>query len=153
MSKRERLMFRVEKGAFVPADSYTLNRLRERGYRIGDILAGEFTKPRNPGFWGLAHRLGEFCISSIDAFTGLKAHDALKKIQIDGGIECEITHTDIPGVGVLVSKKPRSLSFESMDQGEFYEVMRAMSRHIADKYFPHMSAEAIERMAGCMVEE
>lgn len=153
MSKRERLMFRVAKGALIPADAYTLNRLRERGYRIGDLLAGELAKPRNPNFWRLAHQLGEFCVSSIDDFTGLKAHGALKKIQIDGEIECEITHTEIPGIGVFVSKKPRSLSFESMEQGEFYEVMRSMSRHIADKYFPHMTAEAIAEMSGCMVEE
>ena len=83
----------------------------------------------------------------IDAFNGLNAHQAIKKIQADAGLECDVTHTDIPGLGVLVSKQPRSLSFESMEQGQFYEFTRAACRHIASTYWPHLTAEQVQEMA------
>ena len=147
MSKRERILLRVERGALVPADAHSQQRLRERGYRVGDVLAAELANPRSPGFWRLAHRIGTLCTQSIDAFNGLNVHQAIKKIQADAGLECDVTHTDIPGLGVLVSKQPRSLFFESMEQGQFYEFTRAACMHIASTYWPHLTAEAVQEMA------
>lgn len=147
MSKRERILLRVERGALVPADAHSQQRLREKGYRVGDILAAELIKPRHPGFWRLAHRIGALCVESIDAFHGLTAHQAIKKLQFDAGIGCDITETEIPGVGVLVSRQPRSLAFESLDQGEFFELMKSLCRHIAETYWPHLSAEQVQEMA------
>ena len=153
MSKRERILLRVERGALVPADAHSQQRLREKGYKVGDVLAAELVKPRSPGFWRLAHRIGTLCVESIEAFHGLNAHQAIKKIQADAGLECDVTHTDIPGLGVLVSKQPRSLSFESMEQGQFYEFTRAACRHIAETYWPHLSAEQVQEMAESFIEE
>lgn len=153
MSKRERILLRVERGALVPADAHSQQRLREKGYRVGDILAAELIKPRHPGFWRLAHRIGALCVESIDALQGLTAHQAIKKLQFDAGIGCDITETEIPGVGVLVSRQPRSLAFENMEQGEFYELMKGLCRHIAETYWPHMTAEQVQEMAESFVEE
>ena len=153
MSKRERILLRVERGALVPADAHSQQRLRERGYRVGDVLAAELVKPRSPGFWRLAHRIGMLCTQSIDAFHGLTAHQAIKKVQVDAGLECDVTHTEIPGLGVLVSRQPRSLSFESMEQGQFYEFTRAACRHIASTYWPHLTPEQVQEMAEAFVEE
>ena len=153
MSKRERILLRVERGALVPADAHSQQRLRERGYRVGDVLAAELVKPRSPGFWRLAHRIGTLCVESIDAFQGLTAHQAIKKLQFDAGIGCDITETEIPGLGTLVSRQPRSLAFESMEQGEFFELMQSLCRHIAETYWPHMTAEQVQEMAESFVEE
>lgn len=153
MSKRERILLRVERGALVPADAHSQQRLRERGYRVGDVLAAELVKPRSPGFWRLAHRIGTLCTQSIDAFHGLTAHQAIKKIQIDAGLECDVTHTEIPGLGTLVSKQPRSLSFESMEQGAFYEFTRAACGHIASTYWPHLTADAVQEMADAFPDD
>lgn len=150
---RERLMFRVERGALVPADTYTQSRLREKGYRVGDLLAAELTKPRSPGFWRLAHRIGTLCVRNIDEFAGMDAHQALKKLQFDGNIECDESETTIPGVGVMIHRKPRSLSFESLDEGEFRVVARAMCRHIAERYWPHLDEDAIAEMADSFVDD
>lgn len=147
MSKRERILLRVERGALVPADAHSQQRLRERGYRVGDVLAAELIKPRHPGFWRLAHRIGTLCVESIDAFQGLTAHQAIKKLQFDAGVGCDITETEIPGLGTLASKQPRSLAFESMEQGEFFELMKSLCRHIAETYWPHLSAEQVQEMA------
>ena len=153
MSKRERILLRVERGALVPADAHSQQRLREKDYRVGDILAAELIKPRHPGFWRLAHRIGTLCVESIDAFQGLTAHQAIKKLQFDTGLWCDITETEIPGLGVLVSRQPRSLAFESLDQGEIDELMKSLCRHIAETYWPHMTAEAVQEMAESFVEE
>ena len=153
MSKRERILLRVERGALVPADAHSQQRLREKGYRDGDVLAAELAKPRSPGFWRLAHRIGTLCVQNIEAFSGLSPHQAIKKMQFDTGLWCDITETEIPGLGVLVSRQPRSLAFESLDQGEFYELMKSLCRHIAETYWPHMTAEAVQEMAESFVEE
>ena len=153
MSKRERILLRVERGALVPADAHSQQRLREKGYRVGDVLAAELAKPRSPGFWRLAHRIGTLCVQNIEAFSGLSPHQAIKKMQFDTGLWCDITETEIPGLGVLVSKRPRSLAFESLDQGEFYELMKGLCRHIAETYWPHMTPEAVQEMAESFVEE
>ena len=153
MSKRERILLRVERGALVPADAHSQQRLREKGFRVGDILAAELIKPRHPGFWRLAHRIGTLCVQNIDAFSSLSPHQAIKKLQFDTGLWCDITETEIPGLGTLVSKQPRSLAFESLDQGEFYELMKGLCGHIAATYWPHLSAEAVQEMAESMLEE
>lgn len=153
MSKRERILLRVERGALVPADAHSQQRLREKGYRVGDILAAELIKPRHPGFWRLAHQVGTMCVQNIDSFNGLTAHQAIKKLQFDAGLWCDITETEIPGLGVLVSKQPRSLSFENMDQGEFYELMKSLCRHIAENHWPHMTPEQVQEMADAFVDE
>jgi len=59
----------------------------------------------------------------------------------------------VPGVGTLVSKRPRSLAFESMEQGEFHECVRAMCRHIAETYWPHLTPEQVQEMAESFIEE
>ena len=153
MSKRERILLRVERGALVPADAHSQQRLRDKGYRVGDILAAELIKPRHPGFWRLAHRIGALCAQNIEAFSSLSPHQAIKKLQFDTGLWCDITETEIPGLGVLVSRQPRSLAFESLDQGEFYELMKGLCGHIAATYWPHLSAEAVQEMAESMLEE
>lgn len=151
--RRERLMFRVERGALVPADTYTVARLRERGYKVGDLLAAELAKPRSPGFWRLAHQIGTMCARNIDEFAGMNAHAVLKQLQFDGNIECDVSESVIPGFGVMIHRKPRSLSFESMEEGEFRVVARAFCRHIAERYWPDMDEDAIAEMAESFVDE
>lgn len=146
-------MFQFKKGGLVPADSYTVAKIRERGYRVNDIVAVEITKPRNPGFWRLAHRIGTLCTRNIEAFRGMDAHAALKKLQLDGNIECDESQFVIPGQDMIIHRVPRSLSYESMDQGRFFEVAKAFCRHIADKYWPEMTAEAVQEMADSFVDE
>ena len=58
MSKRERILLRVERGALIPADAHSQQRLRDKGYRVGDILAAELIKSCYSGFWRFAHRIG-----------------------------------------------------------------------------------------------
>jgi hypothetical protein len=149
MSKR--VLFRVDKGCLVPADKFSQLALREKGLKLGDIVAAEIAKPRNPAFWRLAHAFGTLCSENIERFTGVDCHSVLKEIQAEAGIECEVTIIDIPGFGKLECKKPKSLSFESMGEERFKPLMTEFSRYISKTYWPSMTEEQILEMAEIMV--
>lgn len=153
MSKRERIYFRVAKGALTPADPYAASVLRQRGYHLGDLVAADVVKPRNPKFNRLVHKLGQLVIANIDAFRGMDAHRAIKRLQIEGRVACEEIGVMVANFGMVIQFVPRSLSFESMDEGEYKQAARGISRTIAERYWPDMGAEEIESMADCMVEE
>ncbi len=145
-------MLRVVKGALQPADAFAEQELRRRGYRVGDIVAGEIRKPRNPRFHRLAHQLGALVAENIEAFEGLDAHSVLKRLQIEAGIGCDDLSLNFPGIGPCVYRVPQSLAFESMDEGRFHEVIGALCAYIAKRYWPNMEPGQIERMADCWVE-
>ncbi len=153
MTKRERIYLRVSKGALIPADPYAESKLRARGYRMGDLLAAELTKPRNPKFNRLVHQLGQLVIANLDAFSGLDAHKAIKRLQIEGKVACDEIGIHVQGYGMVIQLIPRSLSYESMDEGEYQEAARGISRTIAERYWPDTTPETIERMAECMIQE
>lgn len=152
-SKPEKIMLRVVKGGLQPADNYTNEKLRARGYKMGEIVAAAITKPRNPAFWGLAHRVGTLCANNLDDFTGMESHAALKRLQLEAHIECDEIEIRVPGFGRVIQFIPRSLSYESMDEATFDNVMLGISRHIASQYWHGVEPEAILKMAGTMVDE
>lgn len=149
----ERHALRVVKGGLTPADSLTQSRLRQRGYRVGDVVFAEIRKPRNPRFHRLAHAFGRLVAENIDAFEGMDPHAVLKRLQWEANVGCEEMGVEVPGAGFAMIRIPRSLSFESMGQGEFHEVVRGMCRHVAQRYWPTLTPEEIEHMATVMVGE
>lgn len=149
----ERFPLRVIKGGFAPADNGAAARLRDRGYRVGDLVFAEFKKPRNPRFHSLAHALGTLVAENIDAFAGMNPHKVLKRLQMEANVGCDEIAYNIPGCGMVSQRIPQSLSFESMDDGEFKEVMRGLCRHIAEVYWPDLDEDEIAKMADVMVGE
>lgn len=146
-SKKKRIMLRVIKGGLVPADHWASSELRQKGFKIGDILGADLSKCRNPKFNALVHRIGQLCVKNIDEFKNSDAHDVLKRLQIEGNIACEEVSIRIPGHGMVFHRIPMSLSFDSMDEGVFCETARAFCRLIADRYWPEMEPDSIEEMA------
>lgn len=153
MSKRKKIYFRVAKGALVPADPYAASVFRERGYKLNDLLAADLIKPRNPKFNRLVHQLGQLTVANIDAFSGLDAHTAIKRLQIEGKVSCDEIGVLVQGYGMVIQLIPRSLGYDSMDEGEFLQAARGISRTIAERYWPDVTPEAIEHMATCMIQE
>lgn len=154
MSKKaERIMFRVAKGALIPADDLALQRLRQRGYALGEEVACEVHRARNPGFWRLAHGLGTLIVANLDSFDSLDSHRALKRVQWEANIACDEMGMNVPGMGLVSVRIPRSLSFENMEQGEFYEVYTQMCRYIRATYWPQLPEGEVERMAELMTRE
>lgn len=150
--RKEKLALRIIKGGLVPADAYTQKRLREKGYKVNDVVFAVITKPRNPRFNGLVHKFGEIVADNIDDFENYDPHKVLKRIQTEALIGCEENVFRVPGVGLITQYVPRSLSFESMDEGEFHEIFKAMCNHIAKHYWTSLSSEQIAEMIQVMVE-
>ena len=152
MSAKPRHALRVIKGGYAPADASTASQLRNR-HKVGDLVFAEFRKPRNPGFHRLAHQLGGMLAENLDAFENMDAHAVLKRLQVEADVGCDAVPMQIPNVGPVAYRIPRSLSFESMDEAEFRAVITGLCRHVAKQYCPGCTAEEVERMASCWVED
>jgi len=142
-----------KRAAWVAASATDATAMRERGYKPGDITRNDMKAPRNLGFHRLAHAIGGLVAEHIDRYEGMGQHQALKELQFYSGIECDVTRTEIPGVGILESKQPRSLSFAEMEQGRFHEFVAGVCEHIAREYWPQCTAEQVEQMADAMVSK
>lgn len=146
----EKFLFRVAKGALQPADEYTALRLREKGYVIGDVLSATLKKARNPAYFRLIHALGKLVADNIEAFKEMDAHSVLKRIQLESGIACDEIAIRVPGYGMMMHRVPKSLSFESMDEGQFQEAVKGFCRHIAQNYWVGLNEDQIFEMAQMM---
>lgn len=153
MAKPEKIFMRFEKGCMVPVDDYAIHQLRERKFKIGDVVAVEITKSRNPGFNRLAHALGKLCAANIDEFRGKDAHSVIKHIQLLAGIECEESIITVPGGGEMLCKQPKSIGFASMGQEAFRDMMLNFCRYVAETYFEGLTAEQVQAMAERFIEE
>lgn len=140
----------AEVSAFVPAGEADYSQLREKGMKIGGLYRAALTRPRNYEFHKLAHKLADLCRKNLEPFQGLGTHEALKKLQQDAEVECDITITKVPGFGVLKSVQPRSIAFDALDQQAFWVMMRAICEHIVATYWPQCTPEEVEEMIKVM---
>lgn len=152
MASNPKIALQVVKGALVPIDGQGRKWLNDN-CKLGDILSADLRKSRNSRFNRLVHAIGRLCSEQIEAFSGKDAHACLKQIQLEGQIACDQQRMEIPGIGAVMVSIPKSLSFDSMDETEFQDVAKDMSRWIAARYWPTMTPEAIERMAELMIGE
>lgn len=146
--KKESIYFKVFNGALIPASDYYSKRLEDKKYKQGDLIRANLFKPRKSGTNKNAHKIGYYMTEHHDFFMNMNAHTALKYLQIESGVAC-----DIYGQGNEAIKIPKSMSFEDMDEGEFQEAVRGICRHISDKYWPDLTPYQIELQAERMVIE
>ena len=139
--------------AMVPASAADRSILRERKIRVGQQLRSDLTKPRNEGFHRLVHALGTLVRENIDGYRDCTAHEAIKQLQMNSGHGCDETRTPVPGMGELVSRQPKSIAYDCMDQAEFYQLARNLCRYIAETYWPQCTPEQVERMVDLMPQE
>ncbi|MDH1009983.1 DUF1367 family protein [Pseudomonas nicosulfuronedens] len=126
--------------------------LKERGYKRGDKVRAELKLPRNLKFHRLVHALGRMCVEQIEDFHGLLAHDAVKRLQRETGLCCDVQTIDLPGIGKLDVAVAQSLSFDSMDEASFRELYQGICRHIATRYWPTLTEAQVADMAELMPE-
>jgi len=65
----------------------------------------------------------------------------------------QVVGSMLPEDALVVMRTPRSLSFDSLDEGEYREVARAICRLIAARYWQTLTPELIEEMAETFVGE
>ena len=151
--KPEPVYLRVIQGGLVPADNYAQEQLRNKKFKIGDVVRCDVRKLRNQKFNRLVHRIGQLCAENIEAFSGLDAHTCIKRMQIEGKIACDEIGIMVPGYGMVIQFIPRSMSFDSMDEAEYNDCAKRICRLIAERYWPDLEPDQIEEMAECMVNE
>lgn len=137
-------------GALVPSTSWDRKAMRDRKYATGTELRAELKKPRNPKFNRLVHALGAMLVEHLDAFSGMDAHDAIKRCQRESGLFCEKVATEVPGLGTLTLNMAQSLAFDSMDEGAFQELFRGLCRHVSSTYWLSMTEDQIAEQAELM---
>ena len=151
--KREPVNLRVIKGGFEPADRYAEAQLRNKKFKIGDVVRCDVRKLRNQKFNRLVHRIGRLVAANIEAFSGLDAHTCIKRLQIEGRIACDEIGIMVQGYGMVIQFIPRSMSFDSMDQAEYHDCAKRICRLIAERYWQGLAPDQIAEMAESMVDE
>lgn len=150
---REKLPFHVGKGCLIPGDDYVTSVLRRRKFKVGDLVFAILSKPRTVGYNKLGHRVGQMCQRNIKTFEDLDAHDCLKRLQVESGVECDIVGLNHPEYGWVQYRVPRSLSFDNMGEEVFRKAVLAICRFIGEQYWPGLSQEQVAEMAEQMPDE
>jgi len=128
----------------VPADRETAAELQS--WERAKVRAGELRCPRNPKFHRLAHAIGSLAADNLDAFAGMDGHQVLKRLQLESGTACDEMAIKAGGQ-MFLHRIPRSLSFSSMAQDEFRDVMQALCAHLVREYWPETTVDEVVQMA------
>lgn len=179
MAKKDDIYFKATDTGLIPADACARQQFASKKYKVGQVVRGTIRKLRTVGLNKHAHKIGVLCVNNIDDFKGMDAHAAIKRIQLEGNIYCAEMAVKIHGFqpdvwkyvgsvvepifdmigfkiienGYLIARQPRSLSFDSMGEEEFQDVVKQICRFISDKYWPSMTPDGIERMSDDMIDE
>ena len=87
--KPEPVYFKVIQGGLVPADAYAQTQLRNKKFKIGDVVRCDVRKLRNPKFNRLVHRIGQLCVKNLEQFKNMDPHAAIKRLQLESNAGCE----------------------------------------------------------------
>lgn len=150
-----------EVGALVPANPIDARLLRERKFHAGREVRAEMKQPRNVAFHRLAHAIGHLLVDNVEEFRDLSAHEAIKRVQVESGICCEIVEMDaspvvsalldaaeavlgkgarkvlaavLPAIRVIPVKQARSLSFDELEEDDFRTFFDGITAYIAEHY-------------------
>jgi hypothetical protein len=134
-----------EVGCLVPSNEGAREEMKRRKYTQGKRLKAELSVPRNYEFWKKAHVLARLCMKHVDAFDGKGEHEALKKLQTDARIECDVFRFTVLDQ-VVQYRVPRTLAFDSMPEDVFTTVYETIVEHIKDRYFPEWSDEQMQEL-------
>jgi hypothetical protein len=150
--KKPRIYLRALEGTFIPADRWAEEELKKKKIKNGDIVGAQLSRLRSKGLNRLVHKIGLLCVQNIAEFKYTDAHGAIKRLQIEGNIACDEIGVSLPQIGMMLYRVPRSISFDTMDEGEFHEVAWMICALISNKYWKGMEPRQIETMAAYMVD-
>jgi hypothetical protein len=123
-----------EVGALVPMTQWDQRAMRDRKLSVGTEVRAELKKRRNVKFHRLAHALGALLVDNVEGFELLDAHDALKRVQREAGVQCDEMTLDIPGIGAVPVKVPRSMAFDEMPEEDFANLFEGVAHYIDQHY-------------------
>lgn len=127
-----------ERIAWVSSHPIGSRLLKERGWKRGVECRAEFKRSRNVKFYRLGHSIGMLLVDNVEAFRDMDGHDALKKVQADSGVCCDVEKFVIDlgtfGRHEVDRNIPRSLAFDEMEEGEFGSFFIGITNYIGDTY-------------------
>ena len=138
-------------GTFKPVDEASRQICRSRKFYAGIELLGYMYQMRSSENWAKAHGLGQALVEHVEAFHGLNAHTALKKLQEDGRIAVSVEKVEIKGIGFLERVVADSLAFDEIDEGEFQEIYGRMVEYARVTYWPQLDEagmQGLQRLLG-----
>lgn len=77
-----KVYMRVGQGCLLPADATQTSTLRHLGLKVGGIIEIDIKQVRSVKFNSLVHKIGDLLVKNCDAFTGIDAHLAIKRLQL-----------------------------------------------------------------------
>ena len=147
----EIIAMKVGRGTLTPLDPDAGNQLRSMGLGIGQTIYINVQDKRSAAMNRYLHAIAGICSDNISDFEGMDAHDVIKRVQVEGDICCKIIMARlIPGMPEIPIRMPQSINFKDMPEGKFRKLVDSFCDHIAQKYWPDLDAETIEKMAGAM---
>lgn len=129
--------------AFVPAYPMDRRAMNEAKVRLNDMVLIDVHLDRNPRFWRLFHAMGGWLADNTDDLAGLSAHDALKAMQLNSRVWCELADFVLEDGTTVRHWTTKSLSFASAGEDVAQEVWTRMCDHVAEKYLPDMTPEQV----------
>lgn len=150
-----------ELGAFVPNNDIDRRLAKDRGYRVSHEYRLEIKAFHNTAFHRPAHVIGHLLVDNVEAFRDLDAHAALKQVQLESGICCELVQMDaspvvkalvdavetvmgagarnvlaavLPEIRTIPVKVAQSLAFDSIEEEDFATVFKGITAWIGDHY-------------------
>lgn len=147
-TRREPLYLRfTPHGTFEPASALYAQMLRERKFRVGDLVRAELTKPRYPKHHRLVFATLRKVVENLD--SGITEYQLLSILKIKmGRVETMVDS----GTG-KVYYIPESIAFDAMDEGAFSVFHRDLCRIISRDYLHGMTPEAVAELAEMMSDD
>lgn len=142
--------------------------LKERGFRKDVECRAEFKMPRNGPFHRLLHAVGNVLVDNVEGFESHGSHDAVKRIQVEADVCCEVIEMDatpvvtalldaseallgagarkvlaavLPEIKTIPVKIARSMAYDEMDDDEFALLFKGVTNHIDVHYGPSLTAD------------
>lgn len=153
--KKQHVYARVQHdGSLVMADAFSAAEMRRRKIRRGDLIRIAVSKQRDYAQWKKAHALGTLIAQNLEEFERFQfengkvdSHGALKHLQRLSGVECEDSEMEIPGIGKMLIRQPRSLAFDEMDEGAFQACYSGLCQYLINRWWQDLTEEEIGSMA------
>jgi hypothetical protein len=133
--------------AFIAASDADRSLLSERGFKLNAKVRADLKQPRNSRFNGLVHGLGRVLAQNIERFAGKASHDAIKALQLESGVCCEVEEYDLPGLGRLTRRTPQSLAYDAMGEDAFQAFWRGCCAYLVATDWPSLTEERLTEMA------
>lgn len=138
-------------GALVPLTEWDVRAMRDRKYKVGTEVRAIMTKPRNGWMLRVTHLIGKIAIDHIEGFEMMATHDAVKKLQTDSGVCCDISSVEIDltslGIGIVKApvKQAQSMAYDEMEDADFDKLALGICAYIRDK-FAGVPPEELEKV-------